>query len=84
MTHIHKKAFTRRFVLTVEESHKFPTFIKNKATMNAPLDVIYLMPFLPLWQDGCQICLHLREAFALLVSTNRAMREPFSGGAGDR
>ena len=41
MTYIHKKAFTRRFVLTVEESRKFPTFVKNKATVNAPLGVIY-------------------------------------------
>ena len=74
-------------VLTAEESRKFLTFVKNKATVNAPLDGIYEavgkipargnLPPEPIYSSQ-------RGAFALLVSTNRAMREPFSGGAGDK
>ena len=66
-----QKAFSERFGFDVLESRKFKLSVKNKAT-GAPLGVYYVMPIIYWWHHNIYISVGLS---ALLVSTDRAMRE---------
>ena len=71
-------------VLTVEESRKFKLLVKNKATGTSHGVFIYspylLLSLIADWVSNIFISVGLS---ALLVSTNRAMREPFYRGTSD-
>ena len=76
---IMEKAFTWRFGFDSVESRKFTMSVKNKATVN----VSWVCFFVLLYYIGCDnsyntrcVYTYRREAFALLVSTDRAMRKP--------
>jgi hypothetical protein len=71
-------------VLTVEESRKFKLLVKNKATGTSHGVFIYspywLLVIIVYEESNIIISVGLS---ALLVSTNRAMREPFYRGTSD-
>ena len=79
-----KGVYFDALTLTIQESRKFKRSVIGKAMVNASQGVFAdSLHRLVLSEMGARmiIQIHQREAFSLLVPTDRAMREPLNRGA---
>ena len=84
--HLHTKAYLCALVLTLNESRKFKSVSQGQSNRNAPkmYNIFsWILEFIPIRHEW-EKYIHRCGLSALLVSTNRAMREPIQSGTSDR